>query len=61
MNSFNFNKTDYVIYTDGACLGNPGKGGWAALIFFEDKKKVYLDQISPQQIIEWNLWQLLSL
>ncbi len=40
MNSFNFNKTDYVIYTDGACLGNPGKGGWAALIFFEDKKKV---------------------
>ena len=21
-----------VIYTDGACLGNPGPGGWAALI-----------------------------
>ena len=20
------------IYTDGACSGNPGKGGWAALI-----------------------------
>ena len=27
MNSF-----DYIIYTDGACLGNPGPGGWAALI-----------------------------
>lgn len=21
-----------VIYTDGACLGNPGKGGWGALL-----------------------------
>ena len=20
------------IYTDGACSGNPGKGGWAAII-----------------------------
>ncbi len=27
---------DYIIYTDGACLGNPGPGGWAAIIF--DKK-----------------------
>ena len=23
---------DYTIYTDGACLGNPGPGGWAAII-----------------------------
>ena len=22
----------YKIYTDGACSGNPGKGGWAAVI-----------------------------
>ena len=22
--------------TDGACSGNPGPGGWAALILFED-------------------------
>ena len=27
------------IYTDGACSGNPGKGGWAAIIINEDKKK----------------------
>tara|TARA_B100000401_G_C52272344_1_gene469563 strand:- start:25 stop:447 length:423 start_codon:yes stop_codon:yes gene_type:complete len=26
----------YKIYTDGACSGNPGKGGWAAIIL--DKK-----------------------
>ena len=22
----------YVIYTDGACSGNPGPGGWGAVI-----------------------------
>ena len=27
------------IYTDGACAGNPGPGGWAAIILIEDKKK----------------------
>ena len=27
------------IYTDGACAGNPGPGGWAAVIFFENEKK----------------------
>ena len=26
----------YKIYTDGACSGNPGKGGWAAIIL-DDK------------------------
>ncbi len=24
--------SDYEIYTDGSCLGNPGAGGWAAII-----------------------------
>ena len=27
------------IYTDGACSGNPGSGGWAAVIFDEEKKQ----------------------
>lgn len=26
------NTSALVLYTDGACLGNPGPGGWAALI-----------------------------
>ena len=26
------------IYTDGSCLGNPGNGGWAAIIINEGKK-----------------------
>jgi len=26
------------IYTDGACVGNPGPGGWAAVIIYENNK-----------------------
>ena len=26
------------IYTDGSCLGNPGNGGWAAIIIENEKK-----------------------
>lgn len=25
------------IYTDGSCLGNPGKGGWAYCVFDDDE------------------------
>jgi ribonuclease HI len=27
------------LITDGACLGNPGPGGWACILRFGDKKK----------------------
>lgn len=27
------------IYTDGACSGNPGPGGWGAVLFFKNNKK----------------------
>lgn len=27
------------IYTDGACSGNPGPGGWAAILLYGDKRK----------------------
>ena len=31
-----------IIYTDGACRGNPGPGGWGALIkFVEVKKEIF--------------------
>tara|TARA_B100000401_G_scaffold95874_1_gene61531 strand:- start:21 stop:452 length:432 start_codon:yes stop_codon:yes gene_type:complete len=29
----------YEIYTDGACSGNPGPGGWAAIIIINDQVK----------------------
>lgn len=28
-----------VIHTDGSCLGNPGPGGWAAVLVCGDKRK----------------------
>ena len=28
-----------VIYTDGACSGNPGPGGWAAILTYGDRCK----------------------
>lgn len=27
------------IFTDGSCLGNPGVGGWAALLRYQQKEK----------------------
>ncbi len=27
-----------MIYTDGACSGNPGPGGWAAILMYKGKK-----------------------
>lgn len=28
------------IYTDGACLGNPGPGGWCAILIYKGVEKV---------------------
>lgn len=30
---------DITIYTDGACSGNPGPGGWGAILMYNDYKK----------------------
>lgn len=30
---------EVIIYTDGACSGNPGKGGWGAILMYGDIKK----------------------
>ena len=32
-------KGDVTIYTDGACKGNPGPGGWGALLVAGDREK----------------------
>lgn len=28
-----------IIYTDGACSGNPGPGGWGAILIYENHEK----------------------
>ncbi len=31
---------EITIYTDGACLGNPGAGGWGAIIIINKNEKI---------------------
>jgi ribonuclease HI len=30
---------EVIIFTDGACSGNPGPGGWGSILIFNDTKK----------------------
>ena len=32
-------KKEVTIYTDGACSGNPGPGGWGAILMYREQKK----------------------
>ena len=42
------------IYTDGSCLENPGNGGWAAIIFIGQQKKLFQEIKKIPLIIKWN-------
>ncbi|WP_020404410.1 ribonuclease HI [Gracilimonas tropica] len=33
------NKPEVIVYTDGACSGNPGPGGWGAILKWNGKEK----------------------
>ena len=35
-----------IIYTDGACSGNPGPGGWGAVLRYRFNGKVYEKELS---------------
>ena len=30
---------EVIIYTDGACAGNPGPGGWGSILMYKNEKK----------------------
>ena len=30
-----------ILYTDGACSGNPGKGGWGAVLIYNEYQKEF--------------------
>ena len=34
------------VYTDGACSGNPGPGGWGAVLRYRFNGKVYEKELS---------------
>ena len=39
--------SEVIVYTDGACSGNPGPGGWAAYLEFKGKTKTISGGESP--------------
>ena len=43
------------VFTDGACSGNPGIGGWGVVILINDSDPIFLKEEKFRQlIIEWN-------
>ena len=49
---------EVTIYTDGACSGNPGPGGWGAILMYKNiKKEIY----GGKKILQTMLWNLLQL
>ena len=40
-------KKEVTIYTDGACSGNPGPGGWGAILQYRGKEKELSGGESP--------------
>ena len=38
---YNINMKQVTLYTDGACSGNPGKGGWGAVLIYKSVQKEF--------------------
>ena len=48
---------EVTIYTDGACSGNPGKGGWGAILIYT-KEKQYIS--GSKQLTTNNQMELIA-
>ena len=47
--------TSVEIFTDGACLGNPGPGGWAALLRYKTvEKRIVRRRTRHRRTIAWS-------
>jgi ribonuclease HI len=38
----------YEVYSDGACSGNPGPGGWGVIVIFPDGQREELSGFEPR-------------
>ena len=45
---------EYTIITDGACSGNPGPGGWAAIVVSSQESKEYFggEKLTTNNVME---------
>ena len=50
----------YKIYTDGACSGNPGPGGWAAIIIINGEVKEIISGNEKKKIHNFNFFNTRS-
>ena len=41
-----------ILYTDGACSGNPGPGGWASILRYGDSIKELSGELERQVSVE---------
>lgn len=47
---------EVTIYTDGACSGNPGPGGYGAMLFTASMSRSLAVENEQRQITGWKLW-----
>ena len=45
-----------TVYTDGGASGNPGPGGYGALLMSGEHQKEMSGGFDEPRIIEWNCW-----
>ena len=43
------------VFTDGACRGNPGDGGWGVLLIIDGEETTLFGGEQDTTNIEWNL------
>ena len=43
-----------IIYTDGACRGNPGPGGWGRLLSMVNQPKSFMEEKFLLPITGWS-------
>lgn len=48
------------LFTDGSCLGNPGPGGWAALLRYGDHEKMLSGSLNPTTNNQMELQAVIS-
>lgn len=48
------------IYTDGACSGNPGPGGWAAILKYQDVEKAISGRVPGTTNNRMELYSVIS-
>ena len=65
MKMMNYSNKKIEIFTDGSCLGNPGAGGWCAILRYKNNEKILKggekDTTNNRMELTWVIVWLLEL